>query len=67
MTAREFFFLVADMRQEQQRWFATHDKSALIKSKLREKEVDFEIRRVKEIIDAAVEKDEQDQYLRDRD
>lgn len=50
MNAKEFFYLVAEMRRCQKSWFETHDQRALIAAKIREQEVDAEIRRVKEIL-----------------
>ena len=50
MTAKEFFYLVAETRRCQKAWFETHDQRALIAAKMREREVDDEIRRVKEIL-----------------
>lgn len=50
MNAKEFFYLVAEMRRCQKSWFDTHDQRALIAAKIREQEVDAEIRRVKELI-----------------
>lgn len=50
MNAREFFYLVANMRTAQREYFKTRDTRALIRSKDLEREVDEEVRRVKEII-----------------
>ena len=46
MTAREFFDLVAAMREQQIEWFTKKNPIALQKSKDLEKEVDKEIYRV---------------------
>ena len=53
MTAREFFYLVSNMRQAQCDYFKLRDGRALARARALENEVDREIRRVKEIIDAA--------------
>lgn len=50
MTAKEFFYLVAEMRQTQKDYFKTRDKEVLVKSKELEKRVDEEIKRVTEIM-----------------
>lgn len=50
MTAREFFYLVAQMRQAQSEYFAERSPMALRKARALEGDVDREIRRVKEIV-----------------
>lgn len=50
MNAREFFYLVCQMRQAQREYFADRDQIALRKCKALEKEVDDEIYRVKDAI-----------------
>lgn len=50
MTARDFFDLVARMRDKQKEYFRTRSGSVLKESKQLEKQVDEEIRRVNEII-----------------
>ena len=50
MTAKEFFYLVEDMRKAQKDYFKTRDKEVLVKSKELEKRVDEEIKRVAEIL-----------------
>lgn len=57
MNAREFFYLVSQMRQAQRDYFADREQSALRKCKVLEKEVDDEIYRVKEVL-AEKEKDQ---------
>lgn len=47
MNAREFFYLVSNMRQVQQKYFKTKDQMYLRASKRLEGEVDEEIARVK--------------------
>lgn len=47
MTAREFFFLVADMRRTQAEYFATRDPMKLRACKAIERDIDNEIARVK--------------------
>ena len=50
MTARDFFDLVARMRNKQKEYFRTRSGSVLKESKQLEKQVDEEIRRVNGII-----------------
>lgn len=47
MTAREFFYLVSNMRQAQREYFRTRDQQYLRACKRLEGEVDEEIARVK--------------------
>lgn len=51
MNAREFFFLVAEMRDAQARYFKDRDQVVLRAARKLEGLVDAEIRRVKEILD----------------
>lgn len=50
MTAKEFFYLVASMRQAQRDYFATRDRKVFLHARALENDVDAEIRRVKEIL-----------------
>lgn len=50
MTAKDFFDLVARMRDKQKEYFRTRSGSVLKESKQLEKQVDEEIKRVKDII-----------------
>lgn len=50
MTAKEFFYLVAEMRDTQRRYFETRDKATFKASRALENDVDREIRRVKKIV-----------------
>lgn len=50
MNAREFFYLVADMRRTQREYFNTHAHRTLIACKCLEKRVDDEIERVKAML-----------------
>lgn len=50
MKAREFFDKVAQMRRMQKEYFKTRSSMALSKSKLLEKEIDEEIKRVEGIL-----------------
>lgn len=50
MTPYEFFCLVADMRQAQIAWFATHEHRYLRMAKATEGKVDAEIARVQDIL-----------------
>ena len=49
MNAREFFYLVAEMRRAQRNYFKTREQRTLVASKILEKQVDDEILRVEEI------------------
>lgn len=49
MNAREFFYLVSNMRQTQKEYIRTRDPRALRACKAIEREVDDEIARAKEI------------------
>ena len=51
MNAREFFYLVANMRSAQKRYLETKDRSVFRAARKLENEVDAEINRVKAIID----------------
>lgn len=50
MNAREFFFLTANMRDAQKRYFKDRDPNVLRAARKLETEVDREIARVKEIL-----------------
>lgn len=50
MNAKEFFFLVADMRDTQRRYFENRDQRTFRAARALENDVDREIRRVKSII-----------------
>lgn len=49
MNAREFFYLVAQMRDAQNEYFKTRDRRVFVAARKLENMVDLEIRRVKEI------------------
>ena len=49
MTAREFFYLVAQMRQAQNDYFKTRSQLDLRHARALERDVDYEIQRVKAI------------------
>lgn len=51
MKAREFFFLVSNMRSAQTEYFKTKDRAVFRAARKLENEVDAEIRRVKELSD----------------
>lgn len=51
MTAREFFYLVSDMRDAQKRYFESRDRMVFRAARLLENTVDSEIRRVKAILE----------------
>lgn len=50
MTPKQFFDLVARMREEQKKFFRTKSQTALTESKRLEQEVDREIARVEELL-----------------
>lgn len=54
MTAREFFYLVAQMREAQKAYFANRDRNVFRACRKLENEVDREIERVREIVNAQV-------------
>lgn len=49
MNAREFFYLVSQMRDAQNEYFKTRDRRVFVAARKLENMVDLEIRRVKEI------------------
>lgn len=50
MNAREFFYLVAQMREAQKSYFSTKDPLVFRAARKLENEVDHEIERVRDII-----------------
>lgn len=52
MNAKEFFYLVAEMRSAQTAYFETKDRNVFRAARKLENEVDREIRRVRAIINA---------------
>lgn len=50
MTAKEFFYLVSQMREAQRDYFRTRDQAILRRARALERDVDAEIFRVKAII-----------------
>lgn len=50
MDAREFFYLVSEMRSAQTRYFKTKDRAVFMAARKLENEVDAEIARVKSIV-----------------
>lgn len=53
MTAREFFYLVAQMRAAQKEYFKSREQLTLRAARKLETEVDKEIDRVRRIVDQA--------------
>lgn len=53
MNAREFFYLVSQMRDAQKSYFRTRDRFDLKRARMFENQVDKEIKRVKDIIRAS--------------
>lgn len=52
MNARDFFYKVAEMREAQKAYFETKDKHVFRAARKLENEVDKEIRRVRDIVNA---------------
>lgn len=52
MNARDFFYMVAEMREVQKAYFETKDKHVFRAARKLENEVDKEIRRVRDIVNA---------------
>lgn len=50
MNAKEFFYLVAEMREAQKAYFETHDRKVFRACRALENDVDREIRRVRSIV-----------------
>lgn len=50
MTPKEFFYLVAEMREAQKAYFATRSSSVFRACRALENNVDREIRRVRQIV-----------------
>lgn len=50
MNAREFFYMVSQMRDAQKDYFKTRSQSDLRRARYLETEIDMEIRRVKEVL-----------------
>lgn len=59
MNAKEFFFLVAKMRKAQRDYFRTRSQRALLDSKMYEREVDAEIKRVEQVLRDKAEQQQQ--------
>lgn len=57
MNAREFFYLVAEMREAQKSYFETKDRYVFRAARKLENEVDKEIRRVREVVNHAEPKE----------
>ena len=51
MNAKEFFYLVAEMRSAQKSYFETKEPKVFRAARALENEVDREIRRVRQVID----------------
>lgn len=50
MNAKEFFYLVAEMREAQKSYFETKERRVFLAARALENEVDREIRRVRAIV-----------------
>lgn len=50
MNAREFFYLVAEMRSAQQAYFKNHERHVFLAARKLENEVDKEIIRVRNLV-----------------
>ena len=55
MNAKEFFYLVSQMREAQKAYFATKDRNVFLAARKLENEVDREIARVRQIVNASPE------------
>lgn len=55
MNAKEFFYLVAEMRETQKAYFETKDRRVFMAARALENDVDREIRRVRAIVNAQEE------------
>lgn len=53
MNAREFFYLVAQMREAQNAYFKTKERNVFMAARKLENMVDAEIRRVREIVNSS--------------
>ena len=53
MNAREFFYLVAQMREAQNAYFKNKERSVFMAARKLENMVDAEIRRVREIVNSS--------------
>lgn len=53
MNARDFFYLVAEMREAQKAYFETKDRHVFRAARKLENELDKEIRRVREVVNHA--------------
>lgn len=51
MNAREFFYLVSQMRDAQTRYFKTRSQTDLRHARVLENQIDLEIRRTKEVLE----------------
>lgn len=60
MNAREFFYLVAQMRAAQKAYLETHHPQAFRVCRALENDVDREIRRVRSIVNANQDNENQD-------
>lgn len=52
MNAKEFFYLVAQMREAQKAYFDSHDRNVFRACRALENEVDREIKRVRTIVNS---------------
>lgn len=52
MNAKEFFYLVAQMREAQKAYFETRDRRVFLNCRALENDVDREIKRVREIVNS---------------
>lgn len=50
MNPKEFYETVKEMREAQKEWYKTHEKAAIVRSKILEKKIDQEIERVEGIM-----------------
>lgn len=50
MNSKEFFYLVASMREAQKAYFETRDRRVFLQARALENDVDREIRRVRKLV-----------------
>ena len=58
MNAKEFFYLVAQMRSAQKAYFKNKEHNVFLAARKLENEVDREIERVREIVNSSIENQE---------
>ena len=67
MNPKEFYDTVKEMREAQKEWYKTHNKAAIVRSKILEKKIDQEIERVEGILNPQPQPDENQLKLFDNE